>query len=68
MRESFGTWLKGALKERKMSQRDLASLLETSEVSISRYIHGARMPRMEDVSKIMDIMGCHIEILPNKEG
>lgn len=64
---SFGIWLKCSLYERKMTQRDLAELIGTTEVSVSRYVHGDRMPRLEQLNKILDIFGCHIEILPNKD-
>ena len=59
----FGEWLKEALLENELNQRDLAKLLGCSEVTVSRYIHGDRMPRYEEIQKIMDFLGYHIEIV-----
>ena len=63
---SFGVWLKCSLAEHQMTQRDLATLIGTTETSISRYVHGDRMPRLAELNKILNIFECHIEILPNK--
>ena len=61
----FGEWLKEALLENELNQRDLAKLLGCSEVTVSRYIHGDRMPRHEEIQKIMDLLGYHFEIVKN---
>ena len=50
---SFGVWLKASLAERGMTQRELAELLDTNEVSISRYVHGDRMPRLPELNRIL---------------
>ena len=64
---SFGVWLKCTLIENRMTQRDLADKLDVTEVSVSRWVHGDRTPRVDQLQQILDVFGCHIEILPDKE-
>jgi transcriptional regulator with XRE-family HTH domain len=64
---SFGIWLKCTLIEHQMTQRDFADKFGVTEPSVSRWIHGDRTPRLDELEKILDMFDCHIEILPNKE-
>ena len=58
--DSFGVWLKTALIENGMTQKDLAKILGIREANISRYIHGERKPNGIKMAKIMDYFGVHI--------
>ncbi len=64
---NFGAWLKHVLKERQMTQRELAELTGIDEGGMSRYIYGIRRPRWKVVEKILNALDCHIEILPNEQ-
>lgn len=63
---ALGIWLKKVLAENQMMQIDLAHTLGVTDVTVSRWVHGERKPRIEQLEKILDIFGYHIEILPNK--
>lgn len=65
--DEFGPWLKYALAKQKMTQRDLADKLYTTEASISRYVNGGRQPRKEQLNAIMKAMGYHTEIRADRE-
>lgn len=65
--DEFGPWLKYALAKQKMTQRDLADKLYTTEASISRYVNGERQPRKEQLNAIMKAMGYHTEIRADRE-
>ena len=61
----FSTWLHEALIERKMQQRDLAFLLNTSEQNICRYAKGAVCPSLNMINRILKVFDCHLEIVPD---
>lgn len=67
MMPEFGVWLKCELIKAGMKQRDLAKILGTTEVSISRWIHGERTPKQAQIKLILDYFNCHIEIVPNEK-
>ena len=56
----FGVWLKTALQEREMKQKELAKIIGTTEASVSRYIHGDREPKGIKMQKIMDLFDVHM--------
>ena len=62
---SFGVWLKTALEEAHMTQRDLARMMQTDEGMISKFIYGKRIPSGTTMIKILNIFDSHIEIVPN---
>ena len=64
---SFGVWLKTALVENNIQQKDLANAIGVTETSLSRYIHGERFPLGVKAQKIMDFFNCHFEIVPNND-
>jgi len=47
--------LKHAMAESGMSQRELARAIGVTEVSVSRYIHGNRIPNLKIASKIFEV-------------
>ncbi|MBP5442255.1 MAG: helix-turn-helix transcriptional regulator [Treponema sp.] len=62
----FGVWLKVALFESGMKQKDLAKIMNTSEACVSRWIHSNRVPANKQLTWILDYFNCHIEIVPNE--
>ena len=51
------------LEEMAMSQRDLAEAVGVTEVSMSRYINGKRVPKGPLCAKIAHALGCSVEWL-----
>lgn len=49
---SFNSWLRGQLKEKKMSQRQLALQSGVDHSTISRLIKGDRMPSLGTATKL----------------
>jgi transcriptional regulator with XRE-family HTH domain len=49
---SFNAWLRGQLKEKKMSQRQLALQSGVDQATISRLIKGDRMPSLGTATKL----------------
>lgn len=50
-------------KERKLSQKDLAEQSGLTEAGISRYISGQRLPRLDILLKIADVLHCSLDYL-----
>lgn len=50
--QSFNAWLRGQLKEKKMSQRQLAIQSGVDHSTISRLIKGDRMPSLGTATKL----------------
>lgn len=55
--------IKDFLKERNLTQRDLSEKLGITEVSISRYITGERVPSVAVAIKIANLLGCTVDEL-----
>lgn len=51
--------IKESLREKNLTQKQVASLLGISECSLSRYLNGTRMPNSEDAQKIANFMGIY---------
>jgi transcriptional regulator with XRE-family HTH domain len=49
---SFNTWLRGQLKERRMSQRQLAIQSGVDHSTISRLLNGDRMPSLGTATRL----------------
>lgn len=58
----FGRLVKIRLLERGMEAEELARLIGTSPVQISRILHGKR-PGHEQIPKIAELLGIDIEAL-----
>ena len=64
-REDVGTMLslneniKEILREKNLTQKQMAAKLGISECSISRYLNGTRIPQEEDARKIADFLGVY---------
>lgn len=55
--EMFMINIKSYLEKNRMTQRELANLIGVTDVTMSRYINGIRVPRMDVLLKISKIMG-----------
>ena len=54
---TFNVWLRGRLKEKRMSQRQLALQSGVSHSTISRLLKGDRMPSLRTASKLARAFG-----------
>lgn len=63
MENSVGRRLEHLLLISNMNQRELADKVGVNEVTISRYIHGKRIPRLEVVAKIAEVLGTSTDYL-----
>lgn len=63
MENSVGRRLEHLLIISNMNQRELADKVGVNEVTISRYIHGKRIPRLEIVAKIAEVLGTSTDYL-----
>lgn len=50
--ESFGERVTNLLREKRMTQKDLAKLSNITEASLSRYISGILTPRIDVINNI----------------
>ena len=65
--ETFRVWLIVQLARRKMTQKDFAAYMGVTEVSISRWSTGKRLPTPTQMQRILDYFDSHIEIVRNKK-
>ncbi len=61
--KSFGEKVLNILKHKGISQRELAEKVGCTEVSMSRYISGERVPKAPIVVKIADVLGVTVEYI-----
>ena len=62
-KELFGKRLKDALDPRNMSQRELASRIGLTEVAVSRYANGFRMPKADIFMQICNVLNVEAGFL-----
>lgn len=55
------------LKEKEMSQRELAEKININETALSRYVNGSRKPRMDILVNIARALNVSVEFLTGKE-
>lgn len=60
---ALGDRIKILLDRRGMAQRELADRIGCTEVSVSRYITGARMPKAPTLAKIAKVLGVSADVL-----
>ena len=60
---NIGDRIKQRLDELNMSQRELAKACKITEVSMSRYINGNRVPKGPMCVTIANALGCSVEWL-----
>lgn len=63
MQKIFIKRLVELMEEKDMTQCELANLIGTTNVTISRYISGERNPRIEIVAKIAEVFNVSIDYL-----
>lgn len=56
MDNSFGIWLSRQLKQREMTQSDLAAKMETRPSTVGNWVHGRRRPDHESCRKIAEAL------------
>ena len=67
MSNKLGQNISQLLKERKMSQKQLAERICITESSLSRYISGEREPNMENLENIATALETTVDFLLNRE-
>ena len=55
--------LKELLEDREMTQRELATRIGVTEVTVSRYVSGERIPKAPTVLEIARAVNCPVEVL-----
>ena len=59
----FHEKLQIALSHRDMNQKQLAERMGVTEVSISRWMHGTRIPKVSDLKKLCKVMNVSADWL-----
>lgn len=60
---SFATRLKQAMDERQMSQAELASAIGKGKSSVSQYLSGKNIPKLDVQEKIAEVLDCSLDYL-----
>ena len=55
--------VEGLLKEKRITQRELAGKISMSEALISRILHGERNLSLQAAADIADVLGCSIDYI-----
>lgn len=63
MQDIFIKRLEALMEEKDMSQTELANKIGTTNVTISRYLSGERIPRLEIVAKIAEVFHTSVDYL-----
>lgn len=64
---SFAKNLKIAMAEKEISQTELAIAIGKGKSSISQYLSGRSVPRIEVQEKIAEVLDCTVEFLNSEE-
>lgn len=54
----FSERLRAEIDKRGMKQNHLAKAAGVTEATICRYLNGTRMPRIENLCAIAEVLGC----------
>lgn len=65
--EKIGVRIANLLKEKNISQKDLASMAGVTESALSRYVKNEREPRLEVLANIATALGTTVEYLTTGE-
>lgn len=57
----FGNCIKNILKDIGMSQKEFATAVGATEVTVSRWINGTRSPKLNDVIRIANVLNLTID-------
>ncbi len=63
----LGRRLAGLLRERNMTQKDLARMTHLTEAAVSRYVSGQREPRAVTVANIAKVLGVTPQAITGNE-
>ncbi|GAA0435596.1 helix-turn-helix transcriptional regulator [Streptomyces luteireticuli] len=61
MTQDFAEWLVGMLKQRGMSQKALADLIEVTPAAVNAWVSGRSEPRYEKITAIAEALGVTVE-------
>ncbi|MFF4157119.1 helix-turn-helix transcriptional regulator [Streptomyces sp. NPDC001678] len=61
MPQDFSEWLKGLLRQRGMSQKDLAAAIDVTPAAVNAWVNGRSEPRYEKIAAISDALGVPAE-------
>ena len=64
---SFASKLKQVMDERQISQTELAQAIGKGKSSISQYLSGKNIPKMDVQEKIAEFLECDVEYFSNDE-
>ncbi len=67
MKETMGERLSSLIKERQMSQKELAIKAGVTEAAVSHYIKGDRCPRSSVLARLADALGTTSDFLMGGE-
>lgn len=63
----FGSWLRGAIAARGLSQNEFADAIRASKSSVSRWINGDA-PKAEFIERIADVLVLDYDVVATKAG
>ncbi|MGW2596370.1 helix-turn-helix transcriptional regulator [Streptomyces klenkii] len=61
MPQDFAEWLRGMLRQRDMSQKDLAAAIDVTPAAVTAWIRGRSEPRYEKIAAIAEALGVAAE-------
>lgn len=64
---SFASRLSEVMKEKQISQNELAVKIGKGKSSISQYLSGKNIPRLEVQKQIAEVLDCTVEFLNQEE-
>lgn len=64
---SMGNIIRELMEEKKMTQKELANEIKVTEASMSRYLKGERIPRIDVLVNIARVFNVSVEYLKGVE-
>lgn len=58
--QNFAEWLVGVLRQRGMSQKGLAELIDVTPAAVNGWVNGRSVPRYEKIATIADALGVDV--------
>lgn len=63
LRAMFAVKLKSMIVKHGLTQKDVATRAKISEAAVSKYCNGERLPKITQLIKIADALGCAVDDL-----